>query len=361
MNFRVCLISLALFLFPTLILAAPQEAAPVKAQVAAAASTLPTGPATYVGSASCTGCHRRITEQFGFTVHARIKGFETVGDGEYCESCHGPGSQHVSSRGKKAFIKGFEGEAAIDNSRSCVQCHREGKASEWRGSIHMMGGLSCSDCHTIHQARPTTTITSNQFIGGASRNPEKLMIPGKTAAPPRHASLTKREPELCLDCHKDIRAEINFSSHHPIIEGRMTCSSCHDVHGGQMSMLASNERSNDMCYSCHPSLQGPFVFEHAAVEEGCASCHNPHGSVVNNMLRQNEPFLCLQCHESHFHVGRDGISTAVNLPTGGSTNPFGSAGFRKGFGTKCTNCHTMVHGTDLPSQSMPSQGKGLTR
>jgi predicted CXXCH cytochrome family protein len=360
MLFRVCILLLVFILIPASMTAEPQEAAPAK-PAAAKKVYQPEGPAKYVGSATCTACHRRITEQFGVTVHARVKGFESVSDGEYCETCHGPGSHHVESRGRKAYILGFEGEAAAENSRSCVQCHREGKVADWRGSIHMMGGLSCSDCHTIHQPRQLTTITSNQFVGGATRRPEAMMIEGKNKAPSRHGSLTKREPELCLDCHKEKRAEINFSSHHPIIEGRMTCSSCHNVHGGETSMLATSERGNDMCYSCHPSLQGPFVFEHAAVEEGCASCHNPHGSVVNNMLRQNEPFLCLQCHENHFHVGRDGISTAVNLPSGGSTNPYGSAGFRKGFSTKCTTCHSMVHGTDLPSQSMPSRGGGLTR
>lgn len=359
MQTRIGFIIPALFvllLFP--VTASPQD---VKPSVPTVVNQQQNEPPQYVGSSTCTACHRRISDQFSFSVHARIKPFESVSDGEYCESCHGPGSQHVASRGKKAFIKGFEGEAAIDNSRSCVQCHREGKVSEWRGSVHMMGGLACSDCHTIHQARLLPTITSNQFVGSAAPRTELGMIEGKRVAPPRSSSLSKREPELCLDCHKEKRAQINYSSHHPIVEGRMTCSSCHNVHGGETNMVASNERTNDMCYSCHPSLQGPFVFEHAAVEEGCQSCHNPHGSVVNNMLRQNEPFLCLQCHEAHFHIGRDGINTAVNLPSGGSSNPFGSSGFRQGFSTKCTNCHSMVHGTDLPSQSVPGQGGALTR
>ncbi|MCW5966768.1 MAG: hypothetical protein KIT83_22200, partial [Bryobacterales bacterium] len=211
------------------------------------------------------------------------------------------------------------------------------------------------------QSRPVPLPTTNQIVGSGMRQPEMAMLEGKRAAPPKMASLKKREPELCLDCHKEKRAQINYSSHHPVVEGRMTCSSCHNPHGGEGSLLRTSERGNDLCYSCHQNLQGPFVFEHAAVEEGCTSCHNPHGSVVNNMLTQNEPFLCLQCHEAHFHIGRDGISTPVNLPSGGSQNPFGSAGFRRGFSTKCTNCHSMVHGTDLPSQSVPSRGGSLTR
>ena len=36
-------------------------------------------------------------------------------------------------------------------------------------------------------------------------------------------------------------------------------------------------------------------------------------------------------------------------------------GWKKGFLTKCTTCHTAIHGTDLPSQSISGQGAALTR
>ena len=53
------------------------------------------------------------------------------------------------------------------------------------------------------------------------------------------------------------------------------------------------------------------------------------------------------------------------------TNKFGEEGWRKAFLTKCSTCHTVVHGSDLPSQSapvidadgdgFPDGGHGLTR
>jgi hypothetical protein len=55
------------------------------------------------------------------------------------------------------------------------------------------------------------------------------------------------------------------------------------------------------------------------------------------------------------------LSTPNYVPTGGTENPFGPAGWRVAFGTKCTQCHQPVHGTDLPSQSLTSRGKSLTR
>jgi DmsE family decaheme c-type cytochrome len=156
---------------------------------------------------------------------------------------------------------------------------------------------------------------------------------------------------------------MNYTSHHPVREGRMNCSSCHNTHGGNTEHLLKNAESEKaFCTNCHPNKQGPFVFEHAAVEEGCNVCHQPHGTTADNLLKQNEPFLCLQCHEAHFHVGREGATVPVTSnPTGSSTNPYGVSGWRKAFGTKCTQCHSQIHGSDLPSQGVSSRGKSLTR
>ena len=42
-----------------------------------------------------------------------------------------------------------------------------------------------------------------------------------------------------------------------------------------------------------------------------------------------------------------------------TANPHGTEGFQMSFGTKCTTCHKVVHGSDFPSQ--PLSGGGLTR
>ena len=35
--------------------------------------------------------------------------------------------------------------------------------------------------------------------------------------------------------------------------------------------------------------------------------------------------------------------------------------YKQAFATKCTQCHTQVHGSDLPSQAVPGLGQGLMR
>jgi predicted CXXCH cytochrome family protein len=318
--------------------------------------------ATFVGEEMCAGCHSDVAEQFGYSMHARLKEWEVRGEFSKCESCHGPGSKHVEESGDPQYIFSFDGKEAQEASRACVGCHYEDTAGMWPGSVHMMGGLGCSQCHTIHQSKQVVVQTAKPLIGTATHNPEMGTMGALKQGPPKMASLTKPEPELCFECHNEKRAMMNYSSHHPIIERRMKCSSCHAVHGSDAEyLIANSDGQRELCTSCHAQYSGPFVFEHAAVEEGCTTCHEPHGTLANNLLRQNEPFVCLQCHEAHFHIGRDGIDTPIDRATGSVSNQYGSSGWRIGFTTKCSNCHQMVHGSDLPSQSTSSRGGSLTR
>jgi DmsE family decaheme c-type cytochrome len=308
--------------------------------------------AAFVGPDTCTTCHQDMAEQFKRSAHGHLAEFERAGQPADCESCHGPGSRHAET-GDPGDIRSFADAVGRDASQACLTCHQKDRAMHFAASQHAMSDVGCANCHAIHQSR--------EVQPGLMRSEGKPAL--HASAPADRGSLKKREPELCFQCHNEKRAKMWSPSHHPVREGQMSCSSCHDVHGtGQdNAMLKTDERVNELCQTCHASKMGPFVFEHAPVEENCLTCHDPHGTVANKLLKQGEPFLCLQCHEMHFHNARVAPSVPYYLPSGGSTNPNGASGFQRAFGTRCTVCHTKIHGTDLPSQGITGRGSALLR
>jgi DmsE family decaheme c-type cytochrome len=292
--------------------------------------------AVRVSDEACYACHEPL-KTFKNSIHDRIASFETGGIEKGCESCHGPGSKHAET-GDPTKILSFSEKGLLTSeqkSELCLQCHTR---MNWRCSEHPAHDVSCTDCHSIHGLK----------IG-------KL--------------LARPEPSLCFNCHQHIKAKIMMPNHHPIWEGektgrmRMTCSDCHNPHGSEVRGLKTDERLNDLCLKCHARYQGPYVFEHEPVTEDCCICHDPHGSIADNLLKQNEPFLCLQCHQFHFHAGKQGYEGTV-APTGSrnyTTITSNYHSFKAAWTTKCTQCHTQIHGSDLPSQSVPGRGEALTR
>lgn len=277
-----------------------------------------------VGSESCADCHEETVKGMANQVHMRLADFETHGNPVGCEGCHGPGSAHVEGGGDPALIRRF-GDGQPATAEACLACHGMGHAREWRATTHAAEGVGCESCHAVHTVREP------------------------------HAS--------CRECHADVDASFQMPSHHPVREGFMSCASCHDVHqASQGALVGGDQRLNDTCYRCHQAMEGPHIFEHPPVQESCANCHVPHGSVANNLLAVGEPALCLQCHEFHFHAGYRG-SEALELEIGGSEreNPWGIYGMNRAFTTNCTQCHGRIHGSDLPSQGVPSGGRALLR
>ena len=63
----------------------------------------------------------------------------------------------------------------------------------------------------------------------------------------------------------------------------------------------------------------------------------PAGGVNPALLDAREPFLCLQCHEGH----------RVNERSGAPVTQEQAADFF----TRCTDCHSSIHGSDVPSIS----------
>lgn len=247
---------------------------------------------------------------------------EQKGQGHTCEGCHGPGSQHAEDPSVEtaALLK-----AAARTSDGCLGCHT-GKLSrtEWLHAGVKHDGVTCLDCHAATQHVLTAPAKKADKAAKKADKSAQPVKPEAKATPPApkpfdHASFTRTPAaETCLSCHTAQRAELSLPSHHPVLEGRVTCTDCHAPH-----QPPSDRLKRDVCVRCHAAQRGPFINEHGAISgqltDACLDCHNPHGAANQRLLKFNGRGLCLQCHADRatHYVGQN-----------------------------CASCHTAVHGSN---------------
>src|SRR5437773_657923 len=64
------------------------------------------------------------------------------------------------------------------------------------------------------------------------------------------------QSETCFTCHQTIRGKTMRTSHHPIREGRLECTSCHDPHDSTSPKMITAAYVNDKCLECHTEKRG---------------------------------------------------------------------------------------------------------
>ena len=283
----------------------------------------------YVGSETCAACHDAQFKKVAGTKHGQLHTLSSwKGKVVGCESCHGPGKEHVEAGGDITKIISFKRLDAKAASETCLTCHagKEGHNNFRRGD-HWRNNVSCMECHAAHgpdlpnsKTGSSTLVatTSAQNLGQASR-----------------AMLRSSEPSLCISCHSEVKAQFNKPFRHKVLEGTMNCSDCHNPHGGfenKQTRLAVG--ADATCIKCHSNKQGPFVFEHGPLKlEGCTACHTPHGSANPKMLKRAQVRqMCFECHTGLFDEIAPGVPSRHN-----------QAQFRE---QQCTVCHSAIHGSN---------------
>src|ERR1035437_787958 len=265
--------------------------------------------AHFIGSPACQTGHAPLIAEFQKTLMGKIGGTQK---GKFeCENCHGPGSAHVKAGGGRGvggiLSFGSDDPRTVDERNGvCLACHQKGERTYWAGSVHETRGVACTNCHSVMKS--------------VSR---------------KYNLKTEVEAETCFKCHQLKRSQMQYSSHMPIREGKLTCTNCHNPHGAVTENLIREASVNDNCYKCHAEKRGPFLWEHAPVRENCLNCHTPHGSNYENLLKVARPRLCNECHST------------VHSPTAGGglglpTKPYL-------LGRACGNCHTNIHGQNHPN------------
>jgi DmsE family decaheme c-type cytochrome len=266
---------------------------------------------------ACMNCHEEPHVIGVFSTAHMAKGdprTEVATQG--CQNCHGASEEHMVRPPDGALraspdvvFAGLRASPVAKRNQTCVGCHDSGARVHWSGSQHESADLACTDCHVSHEVDDRVRIKATQG-------------------------------EVCFGCHAEQRAANLKPSHHPVREGLMACSDCHNPHGSIGPNLLVGETVNDTCWTCHDEKRGPFLWEHAPVQEQCTICHTPHGSVQAALLKQRPPYLCQTCHDSTQHNSQ---------PMSGASIAGGALPSRMMLLRGCLNCHSEIHGSNHPS------------
>jgi len=267
-------------------------------------SALPQG---WIGRAACVECH---SEQQALPIHGALLG-APPGTRLECETCHGAGAAHVQdpSGAPMAALRNLPADEA---NRACVSCHALPFEADGLQHQHARSGLRCAECHDIHGT-------------GTER-----------------ALLRQAPTATCTACHGSVAAAMRHVSHHPILDGRLDCATCH-VRAIEATGARAPRGANSQCVTCHEEHDVLVPYEHVAASEvalegeGCTVCHDPHGSPHARLLRRPGDALCLQCHTVPLHrTAHNGIYAGI----------------------RCQECHVDVHGSFTNRAFLPPRPLG---
>ena len=232
--------------------------------------------AAEIGTSSCADCHEDMVEKMAATIHGRL-GRHELDPERMCEACHGPGSIHGDSEGETPIARRFQDDTVeYDVANACATCHVGGGTLGWPASAHAAGGILCIECHDVK-------------------------APYQNRSPSAQA-------ELCAGCHSEMRAIFDMPSHHPLREGKMACSDCHNPHSAELRLPGAQ-----VCGQCHDSERFATA-AHAGHEPGQADCLDCH------MMQRT--YMQVDDRRDHsFRIPRPALADRHGAPNA------------------CTNCH----------------------
>lgn len=177
------------------------------------------------GATQCIGCHVTGYDPAQKT-HAQL--------GVGCETCHGPGSEHMASGDRKATIVNPKNLDSAKQSMVCGQCHSVGTSTT--GKLAFPSGF-----------RPGDDLT-------------KFFIDAKPTTPGRNQQYS----EFIQSKHSTVG---------------LSCVTCHEPHDMSTNPAQLKKPVNDLCLGCHAAKIGDMAKHAPNAPQGatCATCHMPSG------------------------------------------------------------------------------------
>ncbi len=264
---------------------------------------------------ACTSCH--TDEKFvNYTqsVHGTPKAGKVAASCTDCHSTHA--IHHISDKGTE--------EKKVFAEQICAKCHKQidvkYKASDHSIALHagVKGAPTCIDCHGEHNVVSPT-------VAGAqtSRRNEAAMC--------LHCHLDNAEVRARVGPSAKFIASYERSVHAQAVqhgnEAAATCTDCHGSHemkkGSDPESKVSKQRIAETCGQCHGDVKAQYEgSSHGkALQRGvlasatCTDCHGEH-----NILSPNDPRspvapknvsaqVCSPCHTSLKLTEKYGLAT----------------------------------------------------
>ncbi|MHB0913707.1 MAG: multiheme c-type cytochrome [Armatimonadota bacterium] len=182
------------------------------------------------GTTQCIGCHTT-----GYVPSE--KKYAQMGVG--CESCHGPGSEHMAAKDRKASIVNPANLDGAKRAMVCGQCHSSGHNAALNGGAGEMpftADYRPGDdlAKNLVDSNPTAPGRNQQYSEFVRSKHAKMGLSCTTCHDPHNttgneAQLKQPVTEQCLSCHA---AKIkDIASHAPSAPAGATCATCHMPNG----------------------------------------------------------------------------------------------------------------------------------
>ena len=281
-----------------------------------------------------------------------------------CESCHGPGSLHVETRGLARLMT--RPDRAADGIAACRSCHVEVDPVDfhWKGKLDDKllstpkgEELRCTTCHKVH-AHGDPTLAK---IEPAPKRKRPTSRPSRRRSQDSKSSKTKtsasdrQEPAEVFPTRFARLSTIAFggkSNGHP---------------GRQIDTTGDSELRNDACAKCHADAYGVL---HGTVHaqladpmipatQGCVACH-PGGAahaasggraeLVESQHGTSAVYQALTCNSCHAQdpetcgmaLGQHARAEVGCLSCHSPAAPATTLGKKRDAHKSCAQCHADV-------------------
>ena len=160
---------------------------------------------------------------------------------------------------------------------------------------------------------------------------------------------------LAVPAFADVKDGVDAARarHKPVVDGE--CTSCHSPHQSALDTLLL-AKGSDLCLGCHKDIKASLALPqvHSPAARDCLRCHKPHASAEPTLMTQPVRTVCADCHDlkapafstAHLDIDPAVIRCERCHDAHGSKEPklFKSTAHAPFAMKSCTDCHLAPSG-----------------